>query len=224
MRKLIISTGEFYHVYNRGTDKRTIFSDENDFTRFFESMLEFNTLEPIGSLFENSFRKKNQLGGSASKETIKDTKEKLVNIVAYCLNPNHFHLILQQVAERGIEKFMQRLGTGYTMYFNNKYDRSGSLFQGRFKAVHIDSNEYLLHVSAYVNLNDRVHQLGGSASKSSWDEYTQFFKQDNHHGICEKEDVLGQFRKPGEYGTFAENSVRGTLERRGILDESMLLE
>lgn len=217
MRKVIFAEGEFYHVYNRGTDKRDIFSDENDQTRFLESMIEFNVLEPIGSLFENSFRKKNKLGGSTSK----DADEKLVNIVAYCLNPNHYHFLLQQVADKGIEKFMQRLGTGYTMYFNNKYERSGALFQGKFKAVHVDSNEYLLHVSAYVNLNDRVHQLGGSTSKSSWIEYVD---QQSNNGMCKKEEILGQFKKPEDYVSFAENSLRGILERRGLLDESMLLE
>lgn len=217
MRKAIFAEGEFYHIYNRGTDKRDVFSDENDYARFLESMIEFNAPEPIGSLFENSYRKKHQLGGSTSKD--EKSEEKLVNIVAYCLNPNHYHLILQEVSERGVEKFMQRLGTGYTMYFNKKNDRSGALFQGRFKAIHISSNPYLLHVSAYVNLNNRVHQLGGSTSKSSWNEYTG-----KCEGICKKEDILGQFRKSEEYIDFAESSLQGTLIRRGLLDDSMLLE
>ncbi|MEI8096831.1 MAG: transposase [Candidatus Moraniibacteriota bacterium] len=221
MRKTIFAEGEFYHIYNRGTEKRTIFLDEQDFLRFLQSLEEFNTLDPVGGIFQNSFLKK-QLRGSTSKlDNSFKQKEKLVNIVAYCLNPNHYHLILQQVSEKGIEKFMQRLGTGYTMYFNNKNERTGALFQGKFKAVHIDSNIYLLHVSAYVNLNDQVHQLRGSTSKSSWIEYT---KKNNKGGICEKESVLGQFRTKGDYVTFAKNSIRGTIERRGLLDESILLE
>lgn len=93
MRKVIFAQQEFYHVYNRGTDKRTIFSEENDYARFLESMMEFNVLEPIGSLFANAFRKKNQLRGSTSK--CEGSNEKLVNIVAYCLNQNHYHLLLQ---------------------------------------------------------------------------------------------------------------------------------
>jgi putative transposase len=148
MRKTIFAAEEFYHVYNRGTEKRNIFSEENDYARFLESMSEFNSLEPIGSLFENSFRKKHQLGGSTSKDQATD--KRLVNIVAYCLNPNHYHLLLQQVADKGIEKFMQRMGTGYTMYFNNKYERTG-LFQGRFKAVHIENNDQLsAHTSTSI--------------------------------------------------------------------------
>ena len=222
MRKVIFAKGEFYHIYNRGTDKRDIFSCENGMARFLESMIEFNVLEPIGSLYAQSFRKKNQLNTSTAKGEVTDVvDEKLVNIIAYCLNQNHYHFILQQVSDRGIEKFMQRLGTGYTMYFNSKQERSGALFQGRFKAVHINSNAYLLYVSAYVNLNNRVHQLRGSTSKSSWDEY---IGKQKGVGICEKEIVLGQFRKPEEYIAFAENSLQGILERRGLLETSLLLE
>lgn len=223
MRTTTFADGEFYHVYNRGTDKRDIFSDENDYARFFESMVEFNTLKPIGSIYEHSFQKKNQMvrrEASLPIGSLASSEERLVSIVAYCLNTNHYHFILQQKSEKGVEKFMQRLGTGYTKYFNNKYERTGSLFQGTFKAIHIDSNPYLLHVSAYVNLNNRVHQLGSLASKSSWVEYTQ----SGTVGICKKDDILGQFRKPEEYVDFAESSLQGTLARRGLLDDAMLLE
>lgn len=156
MRKVPFINGEFYHIYNRGVDKRDIFSNQYDLDRFFQSMDNFNIVEPIGSIYEHSFqnqKKSPQLGSSTPKL-------KLVNFVCYCLNPNHYHFILEQVSDKGIEKFMQRIGTGYTNYFNEKNKRSGSLFQGRFKASHVASNEYLLHLSAYVNLNDKVHQLG----------------------------------------------------------------
>jgi putative transposase len=225
MRKISFANDEFYHVYNRGTDKRTIFLDDQDFNRFLQSMIEFNVSDPIGSLYQNSFRK-NKLRGSASKSRSKDEKdEQLVEIIVYCLNPNHYHFLLRQVAKKGIEKFMQRLGTGYTMYFNHKYERTGTLFQGRFKAIHVDTNEYLLHVSAYVNLNYRVHQLRGSASqyRASWEEYVASGMK-KVRGICHTEPVLGQFQKKSDYIEFAEHSLNGTLERRGLLDEATLLE
>ena len=206
-RKKAFANGEFFHVYNRGVDKRIIFTDEYDIRRFFQSMVEFNTVKPIGSLYENSFL---QLGGSTAK-----LKRGLVNIVAYCLNPNHFHLILEQLIDGGISEFMRRLSGGYTWYFNNKYKRSGVLFQGRFKAVHVDSNEYLLHVSAYVNLNDRAHQLGGSTAKlvrsmSSWGEYTD----KRIKGICEKDIILGQFKNIKEYKKFALSSLETIVKRK----------
>jgi len=213
IRKVPFVTGEFYHIYNRGVEKRDIFSDLKDQKRFFQSMEEFNTLQPIGSIYEKHFADK-KFGSLASKS------EKLVNFVVYCLNPNHYHFILEQVAERGIEKFMQRLGTGYTKYFNEKYKRSGSLFQGKFKSVHINSNNYLLHVSAYVNLNDRIHRFGSKASKSvdsktSWEEYTG----DSRNDFCKKGIVLWQFKDKEEYKKFAEESLQGILEKRYELDD-----
>ena len=212
-RKTAFIEGEYYHIYNRGVDKRNIFSDQADIDRFFQSMVEFNVLDPIGSIYQNSFNK--QLGGSTSK--LEEEEVLLVDFVAYCLNANHYHFLLMQTADRGVEKFMHRLSTGYTMYFNEKEKRNGSLFQGRFKAVHIDSNEYLLHLSAYVNLNDRVHQLGGSTSKlvesrSSWEEYTEKGKMAD--GICEKGIILGQFRNSAEYKKFALLSLDDILKRR----------
>jgi len=185
--------------------------DEFDVQRFYNSMEEFNVLEPIGSLYENSFVKK--LGSSTS--TPKSEKDTLVSFIVYCINPNHYHLLLRQEAENGVEKFMHRIGTGYTKYFNNKYDRSGALFQGRFKSVHIDSNEYLLHVSAYINLNDRAHQLGSSTSKlvrsrSSWKEYVG----NGTNGICEKDIILDQFRSRQEYKDFALSSLESIIKRK----------
>ena len=229
MRKIIFAEGEFYHIYNRGTDKRTIFLDDQDFARFLQSMIEFNTTNPIGSLYQNSFHKnKNQLRSLASKsDTVSGEDEKLVEIIAYCLNPNHFHFVLRQISDRGIAQFMQRLGTGYTKYFNHKYERTGALFQGTFKAIHVDSNEYLLHVSAYVNLNYRVHQLRSLASKyrTSWGEYVgAMHGKKKEGGMCDTDPILGQFREKQDYIQFAENSLKGTLERRGLLDEAILLE
>ncbi|MBU4224081.1 transposase [Patescibacteria group bacterium] len=213
MRKIQFTNNEYYHIFNRGVDKREIFLDHGDLSRFFQSMEEFNTVNPIGSIFENSFRK---LGNPVSK------LEKLVNFVCYCLNLNHYHFILEQLSDNGIEKFMHRLGIGYTKYFNKKHDRVGALFQGNYKAVHINSNEYLLHVSAYVNLNNKVHSLGNPVSKlrlskSSWDEYIN-----NQIGFCKKDIVLGQFNNPNEYKEFAESSLVDIKERKET--KELLLE
>ena len=217
-RKVTFTNGELFHVYNRGVDKRIIFIDKYDAQRFFQSIVEFNAVNPIGSLYENSF---NKFGGETPK------LKKLVNIIAYCLNPNHFHLILEQLVDGGISEFMKRLGGGFTNYFNNKYKRSGSLFQGVFKDIHIDTNEYLLHVSAYVNLNDRAHKLGGETPKlvksmSSWGEYTDKVAT----GICKKEIVLGQFKNTDEYKEFALSSLESIIKRKEELAgiEDFLLE
>lgn len=210
MRKIELALGEYYHVFNRGVDKRDIFLDWNDIKRFYQSMEEFNVIDPIGSIYENSFRK-DKLGNRISKQ------EKLVDFICYCLNPNHYHFILKQLADRGIEKFMHRLGIGYTKYFNEKCNRSGVLFQGAFKAEHVSSNTYLLHLSAYVSLNNKVHKLGNSVSKSSWKEYMT-----NKNSICDKDVILGEFKNIQEYKTFALNSLRGIRERKEL--EKLLIE
>lgn len=214
-RKTVFVNNEFYHVYNRGVDKRNIVMDENDSDRFMKSVLLFNSKKPIGSIFERMLiknkNKLNQFGGEFGGETAK-----LVNIVAYCLNPNHFHFILEQVTEGGISEFMKRLGGGYTWYFNNKHKRSGSLFQGVFKSVHIDDNQYLLNLSVYVNLNNRVHKFGGETAKlvrSSWNEYLMESNQ-NFPGICSKDIILSQFKKNNEYKNFAEEELKEIIRRK----------
>ena len=211
MRNIRIVTGEHYHVFNRGVDKRDIFVDADDLNRLFQSMLEFNTVEPIGSIYENSFRKKT-LGNSVSKR-----EERLVDFIAYCLNQNHYHFILRQIRDNGVEKFMHRLGLGYTKFFNNKHDRTGVLFQGKYKAVHVDSNEYLLHLSVYVNLNNRVHRSGNRITRSSWNEYVR-----DTAGICKKEIILDQFPNIGAFQKFTEGSLEGIRGRKEM--EKLLLE
>lgn len=210
MRKIKFSVGEYYHIYNRGVDKRAIFLDENDVSRFFQSMEDFNQTETVGSIYEYHFAKrklvKSGLGSEASKSKC------LVDFIAYCLNQNHFHFILTPLQENGVQKFMQRLGTGYTKYFNTKHGRSGALFQGVFKAVHIKSNRQLLYVSAYVNLNDHVHQLGSEASKlvrSSIGEYTRV-----SNGFCKKNIILEQFSSPNKYLQYARETLAHIQKRR----------
>ncbi|MCX6739328.1 MAG: transposase [Candidatus Parcubacteria bacterium] len=135
------------------------------------------------------------------------------NIIAYCLNPNHFHLLLEQVSEKGISEFMKRLGCGYAWYFNNRNKRKGGLFRGTFRSTHVSTNVYLLHVSAYINLNDRVHQLGGETAKlvrSSWGEYIGAVK----NPLCAKDIVLGQFKNKDEYKEYAEDALPIMLDRK----------
>ena len=122
MRKHVFTNDEFYHIFNRGVEKRTIFIDKGDFERFIESMDVFNSVLPVGSLYEHAFTK-NKLGGRTPKS--------LVNIICYCLNPNHYHLILKQLVDGGISEFMKRVAGGYTNYFNIRYKRNGVLYHSQ---------------------------------------------------------------------------------------------
>ena len=202
-RKTPLETGEYYHVFNRGVDKRQIFMDGSDTARFFRCMQVFNSISPIGSLLEFN----------TANSDLKEEGERLVAIVAFCLNPNHYHFILRQEVDGGISEFMKRLSGGYTMYFNEKYKRSGSLFQGRFKSKHIGTDEYLKHLSAYVNLNYQVHKFGGSTSKltkSSWKEYSE-----GGIGICDKSIILDQFsNNKSSYKEFALEALEQIKENK----------
>jgi len=208
MRKVPFIKNEYYHIYNRGVDKRLLFNDEYDFARFLECMDEFNVVEPIGSIYSLQYKT------SADKKMKSD---KLVEFVCYCVNPNHYHFLLREISEGGISEFMKRLNGGYTRYFNDRHNRTGSLFQGVFKSKHVGTNEYLLHGSCYINLNDKVHKIRDEAHKfvkSSWDEYTS---SNSKEGFCNKDIILGQFKHIDEYKKFAESSLEGILEKRKSL-------
>ncbi|MCF7906913.1 transposase [Patescibacteria group bacterium] len=229
-RKVQFINDEYYHVYNRGVDKRIVFESSEDLERFFLSMQEFNDINPIGSIYEEKLIKNRieKFGGSASKLSASDfspkEKEKLVEFICYNLLPNHYHFFLKQLVDNGIQKFMHRISTGYTGFFNRKNKRNGSLFQGRYKAIHVNSNEYLLHLSTYINLNHQVHNLekfGGSASKlfkSSWREY---LGQDQKE-ICAKDIILDQFDSSNNYQKFSEEGLERIKESKEI--QKYLLE
>jgi putative transposase len=126
-----------YHIYNRGVNKDDIFLDSNDYSYFLRVLQQLLSPESIGKNFVNR-------SGDISSE---------VKCLCFCLMPNHYHLLIYQLVPDGITKLMRRLATSYSMYFNKKYDRVGPLFQGRYKAVRIETNEQALHVSRYIHLN-----------------------------------------------------------------------
>jgi REP element-mobilizing transposase RayT len=162
-RKIDFIVGEYYHIFNRGVDKRIIFKDKGDLYYFFDAI---QILNSVGVISKNH-RKKGfrKLEKEKSKES-----ESLVEIIAYSLLPNHFHFILKEKVEGGISKFMQKLATSYSMYFNSKYERSGVLFQGKFKATEIQNLDIL---SVYVNMDYKHHDydLKKDLIKSSVFEY-----------------------------------------------------
>lgn len=143
-RKETFVEGEIYHIFNRGVEKRKIFMSDGDFDRFLYNLAEFNDTEPS----EHAFYKPDSYEVGPRKSRVC-----LVDILAYCLINNHYHLLLQQKEEHGITEFMRKLGTGYTMYFNKKYERVGPLFQGKFKSVLIDNGPQSLYIPHYIHLN-----------------------------------------------------------------------
>ena len=206
MRKVSFVLENYYHIYNRGVDKRLIFLDQEDLLRFLKIIKIFNTTETAGSVYEYSYKEKN--GSLAPKN------KKLVDFVAFCVNQNHFHFILEPLVDGGVQKFMHRVSTGYTNYFNEKYKRTGSLFQGTYKAIHIDTNEYLLHLSAYVNLNNKVHKEKNAEwmNKFAISSFTEY--ENGKTNFCKKEIILDQFKSRVEYRGFALSSLKDILIRK----------
>lgn len=152
---------EFYHVFNRGVEKRPIYLDDEDHFRFVHDLYEFNDEDAALNLAYYFDSQRNLERGVSVEQVLKNLQELqrtkarklLVDLVCLVLMPNHFHLIAAPKRENGLSLFMQKLGTGYANYFNRKYERVGPLFQGTFKARHIVSDVYFRHCSAYIHRN-----------------------------------------------------------------------
>ena len=141
IRKVNFIVGEYYHLYNRGNSKQKIFLDQEDYNHFVKLLYLCNSTRSITyrdiSMNVYDF----------------DREETLVYIGAYCLMPNHFHFLVKEKAENGISKFMQKISTAYSMYFNKKYKRTGGLFEGKFKSQYIGIDRYLKYIFSYIHLN-----------------------------------------------------------------------
>lgn len=155
IRRQPLINNEMYHIYNRGVDKRDIFADKHDIYRFLESIKEFNREDKIQSLSNLHKFKSSQI----AVEPLSGRPDRLVEVIGCCLNPNHFHLILRQISDNGISKFMHKLSGGYTCYFNIRNFRSGSLFQGKFKSQLIADENYFNRTIGYVNKNYLIHDI-----------------------------------------------------------------
>lgn len=185
--------GEFYHVFNRGVAKVPIFNNVTDYKRFLKSMLYYQIKGP-----------KPRLSLFNPKTINFNSTKKIVNIICYCLMPNHFHLLLEQAEETGITEFLSRISNSYTKYFNIKNNRQGPLFQGEFKAIHIETTEQLLHVSRYIHLNPLVDYIIKSIEKYPWSSYSEYVGL-NNFDICSKEFILGEFESLNGYELFVLN-------------------
>jgi putative transposase len=141
IRKVNFVQGEYYHIYNRGNSKQLIFKDKKDYQHLIYLLYLSNT-------------KKNFRINDISKDFFDfDQEKQLVSIGAWVLMPNHFHILITPKEDDGISKFMQKLTTAYSMYYNKKYKRTGGLFEGKFKAEHIDNDRYLKYLFSYIHLN-----------------------------------------------------------------------
>lgn len=222
IRRQPLVTGEMYHIYNRGVDKRDIFSNKNDIYRFMESIKEFNRTDKINSLA--NLRKLNLNHSQIGVEPL--SSELLVEVVAYCLNPNHFHLILRQVSDNGISKFMHKLSGGYTSYFNIKNNRSGSLFQGRFKSQLIASENYFRKLIGYVNKNYLIHNIPENKNDLVYSGDFEY-ENNNFKNISKNEgknvlEIFGDINKLKKHSDEIVSIIREERGRKSLFEDENL--
>jgi putative transposase len=163
------ANGCIYHIYDRGGDHRNIFLDESDYRHFLALANTVRTSKPIGSLYHHH---RASVGMTKSQAS-----EKSVIVNAYCLLPNHFHLLIRQILDGGISKFMQKLSGGYTSYFNLRYRRTGKLFEGRFRFVPMTGDAQTAYTVAYISGNYEIHGMG-EAGSWPWSSFRQAASDD----------------------------------------------
>lgn len=186
----------YYHVYNRGVEKRKIFSKPYDEERFVQMLLYYQRQGPKPSF---SAHKSSQVENLIARP-------KIVEIICYSLMPNHFHFLLKQVADNGISEFIGKLTNSYTKYFNTKYDRVGPLLQGPFKAKLIETDEQLLHMSRYIHLNALMASLVKSLEDYQYSSYREYIGL-SKEVTCFKDPILGFFHDPTDYHTFVNDQI-----------------
>jgi len=192
----------FYHIFNRGVEKRETFSSKRDYERFLQTVYyyQFGGPKPKFSTYTR-FRLKNF-----------NENPKIVEINCYCLMPNHFHLLVKQTRDSGIHEFMTKLLNSYTKYYNTKHDRVGHLFQGQFKAVNIKNEYQLLQVSRYIHLNPYVSDLTREYEAYPYSSYSEYLTPPANPTITIVNPVLSGFKNPKDYKDFVKDYEGYALE------------
>lgn len=211
-------SGGFYHVYNRGVEKRDIFVDEQDY-KVFISYLKLYLL-PKEVIYEQ-IKKQNMPLQEFSEKIIKISSLNnffdKINLLCFCLMPNHFHFLLQQQDEYDMNSFIQSILTKYVRYFNTKYNRVGPLFQGRYKAVLIEKDDYFLHISRYIHRNPlEIIKKGETLVSYPWSSYPAYVKGWKVDWL-KKDLILSYFKKAKGFGF---DSYQGFVE--GYREEPFL--
>lgn len=238
MRKAKFEQGKIYHVFNRGVEKRDIFLSDGDRWRFLQGMYLFNDESATTNLLYRLEKEKGKmhfgiLRDYMKKEGIK--RKPLVRIMADCLKPNHFHFLLEEIQKNGISRFMHKLSTGYTGYFNTKYERVGGLFQGTFRAVEIKKDTQLHYIIAYINVINPGQELEPELKTAaedpkeimrfiehySWSTHLEYLgKRDSI--ITDKGIAAELFPTPKSYLEFVRDILNG--KKKISLNDSFLLE
>ncbi len=210
---------EIYHALSRGVDKRPIFMDDRDRYRFIHDLFEFNDETRA---FNNSYfcKRNSPLSDSDTAISLSDSgsgiarppRKLLVNILAFCLMPNHYHLLLQPLVENGVSLFMKKLNGGYVQYFNKRHERTGTLFERKYKSVLVDSQAHFIHMPYYIHLNaldlvapewrqrriDNLDKAMDFLNNYHWSSHLDYLGQKNFPSVTQRDFLLEVFE--GENG------------------------
>ncbi|MDP3982268.1 MAG: transposase [bacterium] len=227
-----------YHIFNRGVEKRDIFLSDGDRWRFLQGLYLFNNEDASTNLLYRLEQEKGKMHFGILREYMKKARVErmpLVRIMADCLKPNHFHLLIEEIQEGGISRFMQKLGTGYAGYFNRKYERVGSLFQGPFRAVEIKTDDQLRYIITYINVINPGQELEPELKSVAqdpeeilrfiesypWSTHLEYLGKRN--SIIADNGVAGElFATSKKYKAFVTDIIRG--KQKFIPQRNSLLE
>lgn len=208
MRNIEISIGEHYHIYSRGVNHSPVFLDDTDRARFLFLLLYKQSDQKVFNPDKNaeSFQK-NRNFVTLRRTTSLVANSKAVDLINFCIMGNHFHLTLHEKTEGGISKYMHKVLMPYSKYFNAKYKRSGHVFEGSFKAVHVSDNTQLLHLSAYIHKNPK--EIQGWRNKEHqypWSSMPDYITENRFGNLLNTDLILSQFSSKLDYRKFAETS------------------
>ncbi|MEN9327307.1 MAG: hypothetical protein RI947_115 [Candidatus Parcubacteria bacterium] len=190
IREEQLFTGSIYHIYNRTIDKKHIFSDHTNATRFLEGVQYYRSSKATIGLADY-YRLDEKQQANISQQ-VEYKKYHSVAVLAYCLMPTHFHLLIKQQQEDGIRNYMSKVTNAFTRYYNIKSHRGGSLFQSRFNAVCVRTDEQLMHVSRYIHLNPYSGNISFTLrdlQKYKWSSYADYIEE-NAKAFIETRPVL----------------------------------
>ena len=199
-------------MLNRGVDKRKIFLDEQDHFRFIHDLFEFNDVNSVNTTFYAFKRKYNDIRRRKIEKERKPRKM-LVDILAFCLMSNHYHLLLTPRVQNGIALFIKKLNGGYAKYFNAKYERSGALFQGKYKRVIVENEAHFIHLPYYIHLNPldlatpewRERKINNLAKAMKflhsyrWSSYLDYTGEKNFPSVTQRDFLLEFFGGHEQY-------------------------
>ena len=201
-RDIPLITGQTYHIVNRGVASQPIFHRAHDYQRVLDVILFYQNIHP--PIRYSYFKRMPPKEKSFLFDKLKKENKFLVDIIAYCLMPNHIHLLLSQRQEKGISLFMSQVANSYTKYFNTILKRHGPIFQGKFKAVRVETNEQLLHVSRYIHLNpytSYVVKTLNQLERYPYSSLAEYLKLGSTN-FCNTSNILSNFSPKFSYKSF----------------------